>query len=87
MVVALFRAWRAASTGNAACRVAFSMRARSTDLALATSGVVAARAACPLHDLDAVITDRAPEGPLAEALADCDVQVLLPPALSVASSP
>lgn len=31
----------------------------------------------PLADIDALVTDRAPQGPLADALADADVEVIL----------
>ncbi|QIZ01021.1 DeoR/GlpR family DNA-binding transcription regulator [Streptomyces sp. S1D4-11] len=48
--------------------------------------VVSARAVCPLRDLDGLISDRMPDAVLAQALRDADVQVLTPPALSVAET-
>jgi DeoR family transcriptional regulator, fructose operon transcriptional repressor len=48
--------------------------------------VIAARVVAPFSAIGALFTERAPEGPLADALADSDVQVLLPPALRIAAS-
>jgi DeoR/GlpR family transcriptional regulator of sugar metabolism len=68
-------------------RLMISHASRTYVLADSTKfDVIAARVVCPLRDLDSLITESAPSGALAEALAEADVQVLVPPALSVASS-